>query len=115
MLTDKELKLVRLALDPGATDGEWNNAAVMFFRCARARSANAEEFNRNGSTALVVPPMPVDWGLTVFPWGKKHKGELFKDIPPSYLKYQLEWILSDPDRRIKMKNLAEAIKAFLKQ
>ena len=114
MLTDKELKLVRLALDPGAPDGEWNNAAVMFFRCARARSASAEEFNRNGSTALVVPPMPPDYGLTIMPWGK-HRGELFKDISPSYLKWALGWINEDPDRRVKMKNLADAIAAFLKQ
>jgi hypothetical protein len=114
MLTDKELKLVRLALDPGATDGERNNAAVMFFRFARARSANAEEFGGNGSTALTVPPMPVDWGLTIMPWGK-HKGELFKDISPGYLIFARRWILEDPNRAVKMKNLADAIEAFLKQ
>jgi hypothetical protein len=114
MLTEKELKLIRLALDPGASQGEWNNAAVMFFRCARARLANAEEFNRNGATALVVPAMPADWGLTIMPWGK-HRGELFKDISPAYLKFALGWIREDPERAAKMKNLAEAIEAFLKQ
>jgi hypothetical protein len=117
MLTEKELKLIRLALNPGAADGEWSNAAVMFFRSARARSAGPEEFGGNGSSALVpfpVPPTQPDWGLTVFPHGK-HKGELFKDMSPSYLSWYRGWILDDPERSKKMKNLAKAIEAFLKQ
>lgn len=115
MLTETELKVLRLALDENAGDGEWRSAAVKFFLLARKRGVKAEAFEANGTAPLVIPQTQPDWGLTVFPIGKKHKGELFKDIPASYLSNFRGWILDDPQRAIDLKNLADAIEAFLKQ
>jgi hypothetical protein len=115
MLTETELKVLRLALDPKAIQGEWESAARRLFALLRKRLVTADEFGLNGSAArAAIPRMQPDYGLTVMPWGK-HKGELFKDISPAYLKWALEWIEEDPDRLAKMKNLADAIRAFLAQ
>lgn len=116
MLTETELKVLRLALDPKAIQGEWESAARRLFVLLRKRLASADEFGLN-ENSLAIPAIPQtqpDYGLTVMPWGK-HKGELFKDISPGYLRYQLDWIEEDPDRSGKMKILADAIRAFLKQ
>ena len=114
MLTETELKVLRLALDPKAIQGEWESAARKLFALLRKRLATADELGLNGSRLPAIPPTQPDYGLTVMPWGK-HKGELFKDMSPAYLKWALDWIEEDPDRAVKMKNLADAIRAFLAQ
>lgn len=118
MFAEKELKLARLALNSQAPEGEWQNAAVKFFLMLRAEGRNGlDEFEGVGNNGQMVP-IPAtkpDWGLTIFPFGKKHKGELFKDIPPGYLAYQRQWIYSEPDILKRWQNVADAIDAFLAQ
>ena len=52
--------------------------------------------------------------MCLFPWGK-HKGEMFKDIPPHYLLWALDWIAETEDKATKWANLAEQIQGFLDQ
>ena len=113
MLTDKELKIARLGLDAGAPENEWNNAAVLFFKSLRTRSATVEELLGNGRMAPVPATQP-DYGLTVMPWGQ-YKGELFKDIPPGWLMAKRDWIRSKADIMARWGNVAQAIDAFFDQ
>lgn len=117
MFTDKERKLLNLALDAGAQTGEIDNSAVMFFRSLRARGVTPADLeggdNGNGAAPPPIYARP-DYGLCAMPWGK-HKGSLFKDIPPTYLKWALDWINEEPERAEKMKALAESIEGFLSQ
>jgi hypothetical protein len=117
MLTETELKVLRLALDPEAIQGEWESAARRLFALLRKRSATAVDFGADFSTvalAAIIPQTQPDYGLTEMPYGK-HKGELFKDISPWYLRGQLEWITDPIDPKQRWETLAEAIKAFLAQ
>jgi hypothetical protein len=115
MLLEKEEKLLRLALNAAAFNGESDNAAVALIRMLRERGAQPEEFAI--SNALVVSE-PIysrpDFGLVAMPWGK-HKGSLLKDIAPAYLLWALGWIRENEERAEKMANLAEAIENFLNQ
>jgi hypothetical protein len=117
MFSEKEIKLARLALDSAAPENEWNVAAVKFFSLIRSRAGQIDEFEAAGANGqtIVIPPTKPDYGLTVFPFGKKHKGELFKDIPPGYLIYQRDWIRSAPDIQAVWGKVADAIDAFLGQ
>jgi hypothetical protein len=116
MLSEKETKLLRLALNAGAFNGESDNAAVLLIRSLRERGAQPEEFAIAGGALAVVEPIysRPDYGLIPMPWGK-HKGSLFKDIPPSYLIFARDWIRGDQERALKMADLAEAIDNFLNQ
>jgi len=116
MFSDKELKLARLALDPEASQNEWQVAATKFFALLRVRSADwSNEFERtvNGE-ALAIPPTQPDFGLTFMPWGQ-YKGQMFKDIPPGWLMAKRDWIRSKPDLIARWANIAEAIDRFLGQ
>src|ERR1700745_3875640 len=91
MFTDKELKIVALALDSGAPENEWSNAANLFFKLLRNRSATLEEFHNNSQIVTVpIPPTQPDYGLTFMPWGK-YKSQMFRDIPPGYLMARRGW------------------------
>lgn len=114
-LTETELKVIALALNPSAEPGEWESAARRFVALLRKRGATSEEFNQTtGGDPLVMPQTVVDWGLTICPF-KKHKGEMFRDIDPSYLRWCLGWIGSEPDLQAKFGDVANAIRAFFKQ
>jgi hypothetical protein len=83
MINDKEMKFIRLALDPSAHKGEIENAAVMLINSLRARGVMADQF-RIGMTSVQNSKRKY-----VFPdWGKNASKE-FDDIDPSYL----QWIL----------------------
>jgi hypothetical protein len=115
MFTDKELKIVALALDSGAPENEWNNAANLFFKLLRNRSATLDEFHNNSQIVTVpIPPTQPDYGLTFMPWGQ-YKGEMFRDIPPGWLMAKRDWIRSAPDIMARWGKLAEAIDKFLGQ
>lgn len=121
MFTERERKLLRLALGEGAMNGEIDNAAVALLRSLRSRNVTAEQVENISSAAagetiyVETPQSKPDYGLTVFPFGKKHKGELFKDIPPNYLIFQRNWIRSAPDINQRWGTLADAIDSFLDQ
>jgi hypothetical protein len=121
VLTDLERKLLALALDNAAHPGEIDNSAVMLLRSLRARGVKAEAVEEGNGTGQLAAPADViysrpDYGLCVFPFRKsKHYGELFKDIPPSYLRFQCDWIRSDPEIEARWGKLAEEIENFLAQ
>src|SRR5260221_4021267 len=46
--TEKEMKLIRLALDPAAQPGEISNAAIALIRAWRDRAVKPEELERYG-------------------------------------------------------------------
>jgi uncharacterized protein (DUF3820 family) len=48
------------------------------------------------------------------PFGK-YRGQMFMDLPPSYLRFIRRWINEAPDRALKFKDLGHAIDEFLKQ
>lgn len=79
MLTSVEMKLLRLALDKGAYDGEAENAAVMLIRKLRSRNAAADDlFSESGERPLTK------YGDTVMTFGK-YRDRKIKDIPTHYL------------------------------
>lgn len=106
MFTDKERKLLRLALGIGAHDGEIDNAAVMLLRSLRSRGCTAEEIeNVNGYGAFVI-----QFG--------KHKGKEFREIPIDYLLWLLNAKKTEPsDSKYQQSNeiLVQAIEGFLNQ
>jgi uncharacterized protein (DUF3820 family) len=67
----------------------------------------------NGAEPRIQMSRP-DYGLTTMPFGQ-HKGEMFMDIPPNYLRFIRRWINEAPDRAARFRDLADAIKEFLKQ
>lgn len=77
-LTDMEIKLLRLALDKGAYEGEADNAAIMFVRKLRERGAKADELFDNASAAVTK------YGNTKMTFGK-YRNQQIKNIPISYL------------------------------
>lgn len=111
-----ERKLLRLALSPSAQGGEITTSAVRLINSLRTRGVQSIEIENalegNGATEALVPvTSKPDWGLTRMPWGQ-HKGSLFMDIPPSYLRWALNtWRPDTPGR----KELLEAITNFLNQ
>ena len=104
MIPPKAQKLLALALDSAAADGEWRNAAVMLIAAMRKAGTTATE--------LLAPPVPAftqarpgpspRWtpGGYASPFGMKmpfgkHKGVLLSKIPTDYL----HWVLTLPDLR----------------
>jgi hypothetical protein len=118
-LSDLERKLLRLALCSSAQGAEVTTSAVKLIESWRNRgveSATIEtalEGHGNGSEPAIRMSRP-DYGLTRMPFGQ-HKGEMFMDIPPNYLRFIRRWINDAPDRATRFKDLAEAIEQFLQQ
>jgi hypothetical protein len=121
-VTEKELKLLRLALDPAAAPGEIENCAVMFVKSLRKRGVKAEELEtkdvvvyRTWSSPNMQPSRPPktkDWSEVTITWGK-HKNKMLKQIPDDYLTWAANWIDSDDERKRKMSYLRMAIKKYL--
>jgi hypothetical protein len=104
-------------LNSAAAKGEIENAARMFVEALRARSISAQDIEEslNKVTAPDYGHWAPDYGLCTMPWGK-HKAQQFKDIPPSYFRYIVQWI-EDPqgDRLPRMAGILSDIKAWLAQ
>lgn len=91
MLNDIELKLLRLALDRAAPDGEYSNAAIMLIRKLRERNATADDLFVQSNRLVEYETAFNHKGYAddfIMPLGK-HKGELLEDIPVSYLRWAL--------------------------
>ena len=88
MLNDIEMKLLRLALDKGAYDGEADNAGVMLVRKLRERNANVDDL------FVIHPPPHKDNDVSVYGQQRmtfgKYENEILADIPMSYL----IWVLT---------------------
>jgi hypothetical protein len=108
MFNEKELKLLRLALDNGAHKGEIENAAVKFIYSLRER-----KFNINGEKHYAPGGSQVDHGKTILHFGK-YKGRMIKDIDPDYLQWLIRWMRSDTDKQKTFRGLINAIETFLR-
>lgn len=98
-IPSKAEKLLALALDSAAHDGEWKNAAVMFVASLRKAGTTAQDIT---SAAPSPPPSP-QWyrgsschpdSAVRMPFGK-HKGAMLRDIPTDYL----EWLFNSAKLR----------------
>jgi Putative quorum-sensing-regulated virulence factor len=118
-LSDLERKLLRLALC------EVSSACRGHDKCSEAYPVLAQpqrgerhdrdcaEGHGNGSEPAIRMSHP-DYGLVVMPWGK-HKGSMFMDIPPNYLRWARHWIHQDEERAQRFQDLAASIEQFLQQ
>ncbi|MDR1753414.1 MAG: DUF3820 family protein [Eubacterium sp.] len=90
MLTDIETKLLRLALDKGAYEGEANTAAIMFIRKLRERGANTDDLFIQPHTQIKRQYRDISvYGYQRMPFGK-YKGEMLYNIPRDYLIWVLK-------------------------
>lgn len=80
-MTEKCIKLLRLALDKAAHEGEIDNAAVMFVRACRARGETVESITGPNNAGGVRV-----WRFTF----GKHKGCALEEIDTDYLEWALE-------------------------
>jgi hypothetical protein len=118
-LTGLERKLLRLALCGSAQGAEVTTSAAKLIESWRSRgvdSAAVESALENGNNApepAIVMSRP-DFGLTRMPFGK-HRGQMFMDLEPSYLRWTRRWINESADRALKFEDLANAIEQFLQQ
>ena len=90
VLTEKEEKVLRLALDRAAADGEIRNSAAALISMWRNRGISAGD-------VLIPPPLTTpDYGLCIMPFGK-HKGKALKDVPPDYLEWLHHSLTANPN------------------
>ncbi len=105
MFTEKETKLIRLAMDGAAHPGERDNCASMLIQSLLKRGIDSEKFinlsgprvyephkekkqyqyHTNGKHVCPHCQGP-DWGTYIMPQGK-HQGKMLRDIPLDYLQY----------------------------
>ena len=114
MFNDREQKLIRLALDPGAIGNEIQTSAVKVFESLRARGVIADVLlgfkpqarTNNFKTRFVFP----NWG--------KHANESFEDIvtnDPSYFRWMFrKWFPNlDDEGKLEWQWLKNDIEEFL--
>jgi len=99
MLTDIEMKLLRLALDKGAYEGEAETACIMLIQKLRSRNANADELfgqppkqvnrnyqkKRNNKDNFDDKDL-MPYGDNIMTFGK-YKDSMLKEIPIPYLQW----------------------------
>lgn len=116
--SDKEQKLLRLALDDAAAKGEVENCAILFIRSLRKRHATIDEFlgadNDGAELNGDDEPAPVDWGKTVMSLGK-HRGKIFNDIDPGYLRWLQRAMINDPEFKARYPDIFDCLENFLKK
>jgi len=86
-LTDIEMKLLRLALDKGAYEGEADNAAIMLIRKLRERNVKADQLFEQSQS---IQSSKCSNGNEKMTFGK-YRNEMIKNIPISYL----VWVLNN--------------------
>jgi hypothetical protein len=116
-LTSIEIKLLRLVMNGTAAPGEVATGAAKLVESLRKRGVSAEEIETTLNTKRFVPKYTrPDYGLIVCPF-KKHRGELARDIDPSYLRFMIEWIRNHEDPAVLQKfgQWADDMEQFLNQ
>jgi hypothetical protein len=118
-LSSLQAKLMRLALDSGAADGEALNALSKLRDNLRANGPDPHDLvDALESAGFALPeevplrPMPTrpDYGLCRIPFGR-NKGALFADTAPYELRRLREWCLSHD--ATKFATIIHDIEAFL--
>jgi hypothetical protein len=119
MLSELQSKLIRLALDPAAHQGEIQNCAIKLIESWRREGKRLEDLF--GDHAQEVQKAQAYWapdfGLCTMKFGK-HKDKEFKDIPPSYFHWLLPELKKpprDPKYAASNERLIGEIESFLKQ
>jgi hypothetical protein len=115
--TSVEKKLLHLILDGAAAPGEIATGAQKLIISLRDRGVSAEELEHALNSRAAIPKYTrPDFGLIVCPF-KKHKGELARDIEPSYLRYMIHFIRNHDDQTFRHKfcGWAEDMEQFLNQ
>jgi hypothetical protein len=120
-LSSLQAKLLRLALDSGAADGE-ALAAISKLRASLEREGpNPHELCDALQVAgfalpeeAPLPPVPTkpDYGLCRIPFGD-HKGQLFMDSTPFELRSIWRWCHKDEGLEHKFRDLIHDIEMFL--
>jgi hypothetical protein len=116
-LTSIERKLLHLILDGGAAPGEISTGASKLISSLRNRGITAEELQHAlNSRGIVLKHTRPDYGLIPCPF-KKHKGEMARDIEPSYLRFMIGCVRNheDPTFRQKFSGWADDMEQFLSQ
>jgi hypothetical protein len=120
-LSPLQAKLMRLALDSGAADGEALNALAKLRALLEKEGPNPHELCDALQLAgfalpeeVPLPPVPVkpNYGLCTIPFGK-NKGTLFMDSSPYELRRIKEWCEETPEKKQKFTQLIHDIEAFL--
>ena len=120
-LSSLQAKLMRLALDSGAADGEALVALSKLRASLLSEGPDPHELvDALQHTGLATPeeaPLPPvatkpDYGLCKILFGK-NKGALFMDTPPYELRRIREWCLGSPDKSAKFADHIRDIEAFL--
>jgi hypothetical protein len=120
-LSPLQAKLMRLALDSGAADGEALNALSKLRNSLRAEGPDPHElvdalqnagFAMSEEAPLPAVPTKSDFGLCRVPFGRL-KGQLFMDTSPYELRRIREWCLGSPEKTTKFSDLIHDIEMFL--
>jgi hypothetical protein len=114
-----ESKMLRVALDPSAPEGESDSASKKLIESWRRRAVTAYDIeaalsgavNGNGAPPIISKP---DWGRTRMPFKGDYHGEMFMDIPAHHLEGTADWIV-EKGLEVKFASLLHAIREFLKQ
>ena len=110
-------KLMRLALDSGATDGEALNALAKLRDNLREHGPDPHELVdalQNAGLALedeaplAQVPIKPDYGRCKIPFGP-NKGTLFMDASPHELRQIRKWCLASPAKAAKFADLIHDI------
>jgi hypothetical protein len=125
VFTEKEQKLIRLAMDRAAQPGERQNGAAMLLESLRKRGITAERFiTLSGPTAPETPKyrgvhqnngrcphcQGPDWGSYEISFGQ-HNGKTLRQIPLSYL----DWCLRTMEGQANRVGLLAAIRRYYAQ
>lgn len=83
MITDKARKVLALALDTSAPEGEWQSAATVFFGLLRKEGVTVETIMQT-----VPDPESKPEGCEIMTFGK-FKGRNIRSVPLEYLRYAI--------------------------
>lgn len=106
-MTEKEQKLLRLALCPSAADGEFQNAAVMLVKSWREAGATFESlfgYELKNKTPPREPHQQSRPYVLVFRFGK-NKGVPLSSVDTGYLEWALKTLFRlSPDLKAAIKS-----------
>ena len=89
-INQKQAKILKLALDPVATEGEWQNAAILLFKSLRSSGATYHDVDLSDASGNLREFQPNQAMLDkVMPFGK-FSGTRLRDLDYDYL----EWLHS---------------------
>jgi hypothetical protein len=120
-LSALQAKLLRLALNSGAADGEALNAFAKLRASLEQDGPNPHElcdalqsagFALAEEAPLPAAPIKPDYGLCKIPFGK-NKGTLFMDATPFELRSIWRWCHEDEAKLLKFRDLVHDIEMFL--